>query len=94
MTASLSACGRNQRNRDSPRTVGLAPESANVITSYIVCLRRGSRGSTEGRDQTVAGWNSSVLPSGSLHSIWMRPPGCVFSTYLMPSRSSVAFIAS
>ncbi len=46
------------------------------------------------RDQTVAGWNSRVLPSGSLHSIWMRPPGCVFSTYLIPSRSSVAFIAS
>src|SRR5215470_2112745 len=44
--------------------------------------------------QTVAGWNSSVLPSGSLQSIWMRPPGCVFSMYVMPSRSSVAFIAS
>ncbi len=45
-------------------------------------------------DQTDARWNSSVLPSGSLHSIWTPPPGCVFSTYLMPSRSSVAFIAS
>src|SRR5215471_14119245 len=32
--------------------------------------------------QTVAGWNSSVLPSGSLHSIWTRPPGCVFSHVL------------
>ena len=32
--------------------------------------------------QTVAGWNSSVLPSGSLHSICMRPPGWVFSTVL------------
>jgi len=46
------------------------------------------------RDQTVAGWNSRVLPSGSLHSICTRPPDCVFSTYLIPSRSSVAFIAS
>src|SRR2546425_2674667 len=45
-------------------------------------------------DQTVVGWNSSVLPSGSLHSIWTRPPGWVFSMYLIPSRSSVAFIAS
>ena len=45
-------------------------------------------------DQTVAGWNSSVLPSGSLHRSCTRPPGCVLSTYLIPSRSSVAFIAS
>ncbi len=47
-----------------------------------------------GHAQTVAGWNSSVLPSGSLHSICVRPPGWTFSWYLMPSRSRVAFIAS
>jgi len=46
------------------------------------------------RAQTVAGWNSSVLPSGSLHSICVRPPGWTFSWYGIPSRSSVAFIAS
>jgi hypothetical protein len=71
--------------------------AAMSTTSRAWSTRRTSeawRADQETRDHTVAGWNSRVLPSGSLHSICTRPPGCVFSTYLMPSRSSVAFIAS
>src|SRR2546428_790065 len=55
----------------------------------------GARGvSSAHAPQALACWNSSVLPSGSLHSICTPPPGCAFSMYLMPRRSSIAFIAS
>src|SRR5262249_37104934 len=59
--------------------------------------RRSGRTATRadaGIDQTVVGWNSRTLPSGSLHRSWIRPPGWVFSMYVMPSRSRVVFIAS